>query len=84
MPASLQALEPQFLLTCARTGLSDYADDVAEYLTDNTGRMRASITPQAFALRFAVSTEDAQFVLAYIHAFHSAVYDSLLLNHNHQ
>jgi hypothetical protein len=69
--AHIRRIEPAFEEVCKRNQLYDYREDIAEYVTNEEGRMRADVTPGAFGLRFALNDEDAAVVLEYVSVFFS-------------
>ena len=66
--AMLEA-ETEFMRACEVGRLDDYADDIAEYVTDARGGMRTDVTSATFAMQFAVSDADADVILAFVRAF---------------
>ena len=66
--AMLEA-ETEFMRVCEVGRLDDYADDIAEYVTDARGGMRTDVTSATFAMQFAVSDADADVILAFVRAF---------------
>ena len=67
--AHIRRIEPAFEEVCRRNQLYDYREDIAEYVTNDIGRMRADVTSGTFGLRFALNDADAVIVLEYVRAF---------------
>ena len=70
---AMQSYEETFNRVCHANRLEDYADDIAEYITDAGGHMRGDVTSAIFAMRFPMSEQDADVILNYVRAFFELV-----------